>query len=138
MIYSSNERSQCGRHFRSLGERAIVKTKSVKDPVEDSDGERILVSRYWPRGLSKERLLLTEHLKELAPSLELLQDWKAGNISWEEYETRYLEEMSVQQGKFQELAKKAHWGTITLLCFEREENPCCHRHLLKKLIESIE
>ncbi len=37
----------------------MIKTKSAYDPVEESDGERILVSRYWPRGLSKKRLSLT-------------------------------------------------------------------------------
>ena len=28
----------------------MFKTKSVYDPAEDGDGERILVTRYWPRG----------------------------------------------------------------------------------------
>ena len=60
----------------------MVKTKSAYDPPEESDGERILVSRYWPRGLSKEHLSLTEHLKDVAPSIELLKDWKASKISW--------------------------------------------------------
>jgi len=43
--------------------------------------------------------------------------------------------MSTQNSKIRELAKRAASGTITLLCFEKEENPCCHRHLLKKLID---
>jgi uncharacterized protein YeaO (DUF488 family) len=112
----------------------LVKTKSVYDPVEESDGQRILVSRYWPRGLSRERLSLTEHLKDVAPSIELLQDWKTGNISWIEYEKRYHQEMSQQREKIEELAERANNKTITLLCFEREDNPHCHRHLLKRLI----
>ncbi|MHC4629299.1 MAG: DUF488 domain-containing protein [Planctomycetota bacterium] len=112
----------------------MIKTKSAYDPVEESDGERILVSRYWPRGLSKERLTLTEHLKDVAPSIELLRDWKAGNISWAEYAERYRREMSQQQDKIEELAKRAIDKTITLQCFEREGDPHCHRHLLKSLI----
>jgi len=48
----------------------MVKTKSIYQKSEESDGERILVSRYWPRGLSKERLALTEHLKEVAPGVD--------------------------------------------------------------------
>lgn len=113
----------------------MVKTKSVYDPVEESDGERILVSRYWSRGLSKERLSLTEHLKDVAPSIELLRDWKTDDISWAEYEERYYQEMSQQREKIEQLVKKASCKTITLLCFEREDNPHCHRHLLKSLIE---
>lgn len=113
----------------------MVKTKSVYDPVEESDGERILVSRYWPRGLSKERLSVTEHLKDVAPSVELLRNWKTSNTSWAEYEKRYHQEMSQQRQKIELLAKKASCETITLLCFEPEDNPHCHRHLLKSLIE---
>jgi len=43
----------------------MVKTKSVYDPVESDDGERILVTRYWPRGLSKERLSLSARMLEV-------------------------------------------------------------------------
>jgi uncharacterized protein YeaO (DUF488 family) len=116
-------------------EMTLVKTKSVYDPVEESDGQRILVARYWPRGLSKKRLSLTEHLKDVAPSVELLQDWKKGNISWDEYKERYHQEMLQQHERIRELAERAKGKTITLLCFECEDNPHCHRHLLKKLIE---
>ena len=115
----------------------MVKTKSVYDPVEESDGQRILVSRYWPRGLSREKLSLTEHLKDTAPSVELLQDWKKGNISWDEYKNRYYKEMAQQQETIRKLAKRASDKIITLLCFEREEDPHCHRHLLKDLIEKF-
>lgn len=113
----------------------MVKTKSVYDPVEDSDGQRILISRYRPRGFSKERLSLTEHLKDVAPSVDLLRDWKTSNISWAEYESRYHQEMLEQRERIKDLAKRANGKTITLLCFERGDNPHCHRHLLKRLIE---
>jgi uncharacterized protein YeaO (DUF488 family) len=112
----------------------MVKTKSVYDPVEKSDGERILVSRYWPRGFSKE-LLSAKHLKDVAPSKKLLKDWKDRKITWDEYKERYYQGMLSQQEKIKELAERAKHRTITLLCFEREENPQCHRHLLKKLID---
>ena len=115
----------------------MVKTKSVYDPVEESDGQRILVSRYWPRGLSRERLSLTEHLKEVAPSVELLHDWKTSNISWDEYKECYHQEMTQQHETIRKLAKRVSDKIITLLCFEREDNPHCHRHLLKDLIEKL-
>jgi len=112
-----------------------IKTKRAYDPAEASDGDRILVTRYWPRGISRERLSITDWLRNLAPRKELLRDWKNKRISWEEYTVRYHKEMRRQQEAIKELAKKAKRGTITLLCFEREDDPCCHRHLLKKLIE---
>ena len=58
-----------------------------------------------------------------------------GYYGWEEYENRYQEEMLAQQGKIKELAKRATRGVVTLLCFEREENPHCPRHLLRRLID---
>jgi uncharacterized protein YeaO (DUF488 family) len=51
---------------------------------------------------------------------------------------RYHEEMLERHGRVKRLAEKSKHGTITLLCFEREDNPCCHRHLLKRLIENEE
>jgi uncharacterized protein YeaO (DUF488 family) len=90
----------------------MAKTKSVYNPVEKSDGERILVSRYWPRGISKERLAITGWLKNLAPSVELLKDWKNDNITWEKYVGRYHKEMFAQKEKIAELAKRAKRSTI--------------------------
>jgi uncharacterized protein YeaO (DUF488 family) len=116
----------------------MVKTKSVYDPVKTSDGGRILVTRYWPRGVSRKRLCITDWLRNLAPSKELVRDWKKQKISWEEYTLRYHEEMRGQREAIRGLAKRAKRGTIILLCFEREDDPCCHRHLLKRLIESEE
>ena len=64
----------------------MVRTKSAFDPIEESDGKRYLVMRYWPRrkGCTKERLGVSEWLRELAPSPDLLHDWRAGRITWDE------------------------------------------------------
>ncbi len=112
----------------------MVKTKSVYDPVEPSDGQRILVSRYRPRGIPKERLCLTEWRRELAPSKELLREWKSKRISWSEYKARYDREMVPQRPMINALAQRANTHVICLLCFEPEGDPHCHRHLLKKMI----
>lgn len=114
----------------------MVKTKCLYDPVEELDGDRILVTRYWPRGVSKERLSITNWLQNLAPSKELVNDWKKQKILWERYTLRYHKEMQGQVEAIRNLAQRAKQDTITLLCFEKEDDPCCHRHLLKKLIEN--
>ena len=113
----------------------MVKTKSVYDPVKESDGERTLVTRYWPRPLSKTQVAYANWLRNLAPSKDLLRDWKKEKISWKQYTARYHEEMRSQKEAIRDLANRAKRGTISLLCFEKENDPCCHRHLLKKLIE---
>ncbi len=116
----------------------MVKTKRVYDPVEESDGDRFLVSRSWARPHSKKKLAITDWLKTLAPSKELHDDWQERKISWEEYTLRYHEEMRGQREAIRDLAKRTKRGTITLHCYEYEDNPCCHRHLLKRLIEDEE
>jgi uncharacterized protein YeaO (DUF488 family) len=38
---------------------------------EDNDDFRVLVDRFWPRGISKDQLKLDAWAKELAPSTKL-------------------------------------------------------------------
>ena len=114
----------------------MIKTKSVYyDKIEDNDGVRILVMRRWCRPLSKEKAKIDEWLKELGPSDALLDDWNKGLISWEEYEKRYIQEMSDQAKAIKLLAERARTETITLLCKEPTDEHC-HRRLLKELIEN--
>lgn len=85
-----------------------------------------------------------EHTGVLGPSLNLLgayKGWKGKSISWDEYEERFIEEMKSPQSKevIAELAKRSlHGETITLLCYEKEENPHCHRHIVKRLVLEVE
>ena len=119
----------------------MVKTKSISDPVEASDGKRILVMRRWARPYSKARLQVEgdgQWQRALAPSEALLNDWKNRDnmgFTWDEYVTRYTKEMESQKEAIAALAEEARRGTITLLCQEKEGDPHCHRHLLKKMIE---
>lgn len=45
--------------------------KRVYEAPAPYDGQRVLVDRIWPRGVSKEGAALTAWLKEIAPSDEL-------------------------------------------------------------------
>ncbi|RJP65932.1 MAG: DUF488 family protein [Candidatus Abyssobacteria bacterium SURF_17] len=108
-----------------------VKTKCVYDEAEPDDGFRLLVMRFWPRGVRKDRVDGWE--KELGAPKDLIKDWKSGAITWAEFSKRYRTAMREQQGKIAELAERANKETITLLCSCREGNRC-HRFLLKKLI----
>jgi len=113
-----------------------VKTKSIYDPVETEDGTRILVMRYWPRGLSKEKAQVYAYWFTLAPSKELLKAYRDGLISWEEFSSAYRKEMrdSDAYPLIDAIASGAFGDTITLLCWERGTEKC-HRFILKELIE---
>ena len=54
-----------------------ITTKRIYDEPGDADGERILVDRLWPRGISKDRARLTAWDKDVAPSTELPKTFRA-------------------------------------------------------------
>ncbi len=117
-----------------------VHTKQWDDPKESSDGTRILVCRYRPRGLRKEDETWDEWLPDLGPSVELhaaAYGKKREQIPWNSYRIAYLREMRSQTAAIDALAVRVASGeAITLLCSSacvRESR--CHRSLLKELIE---
>ena len=67
--------------------RAQVKTKRVYEPVAKADGTRVLIMRYWPRGIRKEKVDIW--LRELAPIIPLLRAFLDGKITWAQYRPRY-------------------------------------------------
>jgi uncharacterized protein YeaO (DUF488 family) len=106
----------------------------VYDPPSDVDGRRILVTRYWPRGVSRERI--DEYVRAVAPSRELVRAYKDGRIDWPSFRETYLAEMERPEAaaEIRRLADLSRREDITLLCVCREgEN--CHRYVLRDLIE---
>ncbi len=75
------------------------------------------------------------HLIELAPSEELLTDYKAGK-DWEDYRTRYavLVEERDMVSTFLDAAREAGWQRPCLLCAEDKPDQC-HRRLLAEAIQ---
>jgi uncharacterized protein YeaO (DUF488 family) len=112
---------------------ANVRTKSVYDPADPSDGRRVLVTRYWPRGIR--RAAADEYVAALSPSRELLQAFKAGQVEWPAFRQRYLEQMRAPEARaeIQRLAAQASSQPITLMCVCRDPGRC-HTSPLKELI----
>ncbi len=83
-------------------------------------------------------IVCDEWEKNLAPSGELLRDWKAHNINWDEYVQRFLAEM--EKPKAQEvmltIAKEAQTHDVFLVCYEGPGKHC-HRYLLLDLIMKL-
>jgi len=109
----------------------MIKIKSILDRKERDDGVRICVMRFV-----KSFCDYDEWLRDLAPSIELLNDYRCRKIDWSEYERRYLLEMENKKELIKEFKKRSDEGeVITLLCWERDDK-FCHRRLLKNLIEN--
>ncbi|MCA1814329.1 MAG: DUF488 family protein [Halobacteriales archaeon] len=118
----------------------MIRTKHLRaDPVEAADGTRILVTRYYPRGIAKDAGLWQAWEPDLGPSRELHGDVKDGRIGWDAYERRYLAEMRGEEALrlLDALAARAARGeTLTLLCDHPRSMPAerCHRFLLQRLL----
>ncbi len=111
-----------------------VRAKSIYEESSPADGIRILTTNYWPRGVSKERA--GTYLRALGPSRDLLRAFKQNEITWPEYEARYLEEMrgERQREEIARIAGLARDETVTVMCMCKDDAEC-HRRLLRDLIE---
>ncbi len=114
--------------------RGVISTKRVYEPRSEDDGLRVLVTRYWPRGIRKDDVDVW--FRELGPERGLIREWKTRKISWEEFKGRYLNEYKVSTEKktsLEELKRIMKKGRITLLCTCMDEE-MCHRGILKGLL----
>src|ERR1043166_3679235 len=115
-----------------------VKTKRVYEPAGPADGTRVLIMRYWPRGIRKERV--DGGLRELAPVIPLLRAYLDGKITWGQYVPRYRAGLKrpEAQAALTEVRALAAKGPVTLLCGCADPKRC-HRTLLQShLLDSAE
>lgn len=87
----------------------------IYQPPSPDDGERILVDRLWPRGMSKARAALDGWMKEIAPSAELRKWFAHDPVKWQEFRTRYWAELALHPELVNTLLEKGRLGTVTLL-----------------------
>lgn len=94
-----------------------VQVRRVYDPPAPDDGQRILVDRLWPRGVSKARAALTDWPKEVAPSTTLRQWYGHDPDKFEEFARRYRQELGDAEhaAAFAELRSRTKAGPVTLL-----------------------
>ncbi len=122
----------------------ILTHKHVSMHRSPEDGERLLVMRYWPRGVKREAV--DRWLRDLAPSAGLLREFRErddpasrseatgddGLRSW--FASAYRSEMAAQAPLIGELRARHERGeTITLLC-GCHDPARCHRSVLANLV----
>ena len=99
----------------------MLRIQRVYEPPARSDGQRILVDRLWPRGLSKKGAAIDEWMKEIAPSTELRQWFAHDPAKWAEFQRRYKQELRAHPELVRDIAKRASHGTLTLVYGARDE-----------------
>lgn len=112
----------------------MIRTKSIYKPKEETDGIRILVTRYYPRGVRKDHF---DHwIRDLAPSAKLLKSYKLGERNWQEFTIALLSEFRDSPASLETISRlhgQSNSENITFLCYEKDGNPC-HRHILREII----
>ncbi|MFZ3168537.1 MAG: DUF488 family protein [Candidatus Methanoperedens sp.] len=71
----------------------------------------------------------------LSPSWDMLNEYKAGKMTWDGYISRFLREMDnpVSRAEMLRIGDLARTKEVYLVCFERMGN--CHRFLLVDMIK---
>lgn len=98
----------------------MILLKRVYTPAEKNDGQRILVERLWPRGISKEDAKIDVWLKEIAPSTQLRQWYNHEIDKWPEFKRKYTEELKANQTTVDELKQLLKNGTTTFVYAARD------------------
>jgi uncharacterized protein YeaO (DUF488 family) len=100
----------------------MIRVKRVYDTPSEDDGERFLVERLWPRGLTREAAALSGWLKDLAPSPALRRWFGHDPERWGEFQQRYAAELQVadKQPLLHQLAAAAEHKTVTLVFAARD------------------
>lgn len=97
--------------------RSQVAVRRVYDAPAATDGQRVLVDRLWPRGLTKERAHLDAWVKAVAPSTALRQWYAHDPDKYQEFAERYRRELqdAERADALRELRFLAAQGPLTLL-----------------------
>lgn len=95
--------------------------KRVYEPAADSDGQRVLVDRLWPRGVKKEDAQLDLWLKDIAPSDDLRHWFGHDPERWTEFQKRYRAELKDKGEALAELRGLMAKGKVTLLFAAHDE-----------------
>ncbi len=96
-----------------------IHCKRAYEAAASSDGQRFLVDRLWPRGVSHEALQAT-WLKDVAPS-DALRKWFDHQAErWPEFQQRYWHELAAQPQQLAPLRDALDEGPVTLVYGARD------------------
>ncbi|MDG6998609.1 MAG: DUF488 family protein [Nitrososphaerota archaeon] len=111
-----------------------VITKSIYEARAASDGTRVLVSRFYPRGVKRNHFDLW--IREASPEPDLLKKYKKGSLNWMEFSKRFKEQLKSSpesQAAIDKLVELGRERQVTLLCYERQGEHC-HREIVKAAV----
>lgn len=99
----------------------MIKLKRAYDTPSPTDGERLLVERLWPRGVSKKKLNLDGWIREVAPTTELRRWFGHDPAKWPQFRTRYFRELDSRPESWRPIVSLARRRTVTLVYSSHDE-----------------
>ena len=99
---------------------ANLQIKRVYEQRSPIDGQRILVDRVWPRGISKAKLGDAIWLKDVAPSTKLRKWFDHRPERWVQFCIRYAAELDRNSDAITKLRAMCARGSVTLLYSARD------------------
>lgn len=95
-----------------------IVVKRIYDVFSEEDGYRVLVDRFWPRGVTKEKAKLNGWAKDISPSNDLRKWFGHKPDRFVEFKRLYLEELrsdKMKSKKVMELVEIGKSQKLTLL-----------------------
>jgi uncharacterized protein YeaO (DUF488 family) len=114
----------------------MIRIKRVYDLAEPRDGERILIDRLWPRGVSKEKAHVDEWRRDLAPSDELRKWFNHDPAKWDEFKRRYRKELRAKLPELKKLSRENR-RSITLV-YGAHDNQHNNAAALKEFLDRLQ
>lgn len=120
-------------------------TKSIVKEKEPNEKRISVMSRHTKEdGITPDERIIEgetfdEWRKEFAPSAKLIGAYSRKELSWEEFEKKYVEFLQSPEIKSQvaSFAKRCTEETITLMCIEDTADKC-HRRLLAEELQKYQ
>lgn len=105
-----------------MSPKSKIRIARVYDEPSPDDGERILVDRVWPRGFHKDDPRVGRWFKDAAPSRDLRNWYNHQPELFDEFVTRYEDELRTPAGSaaFEELRELTQGKTVTLVTATRD------------------
>lgn len=105
-----------------MSPKSKIRIARVYDEPSPDDGERILVDRVWPRGFHKDDPRVGRWFKDAAPSRDLRSWYNHQPELFDEFVTRYEDELRTPEGSaaFKELCDLTRGKTVTLVTATRD------------------
>jgi len=97
-----------------------LRIKRIYEPASQADGQRVLVDRVWPRGISRDAARLTLWLKDIAPTAALRKWFGHVPERWQAFQNRYRAELGANTEAVVKLRALLEQGDVTLLYGARD------------------